>query len=316
MSATEFDLLVVGEINPDLILSGDIEPAFGQVEKLIEDATLTIGSSAVILACGARRLGLKVAVAGLCGDDVFGRFMLAEMAGRGLDTSPVIVRPGEKTGLSVILSRVTDRAILTFPGLMPYLRPEDLPESLLRRTRHLHVASYFLHTALRPGLKGVYALARRLGVSTSLDTNWDPDERWQGVEELLPLTDIFFPNEQEAMSLTGETSPEAAAARLAQSSGCAAVKMGSRGALAQKGKQIARCPGIPVQVVDTTGAGDSFDAGFLYGFLNSWSLGECLRLATACGALSTRKAGGTTAQPTLSEALSFLDENRIIACEE
>ncbi len=311
MSTPAFDLLVVGEINPDLILSGDIEPTFNQVEKLISDATLAIGSSAVIMACGASRLGLRTAVVGVCGEDVFGRFMQSEMTRREVNTDHVVFLGGEKTGLSVIFNRVTDRAILTFPGVMPLLQPEHLPETLLRKTRHLHVASYFLHTALQPGLKDIYAQARRLGVSTSLDTNWDPQERWEGVGDLLPFTDVFFPNEAEACSLTGEANPEAAANRLAQQAGTVALKRGARGALAQRGDGVVRCEGFRVQVADTVGAGDSFDAGFLYGFLNGWGLNSSLQLATACGAMSTQGIGGTVAQPTLAEALNFLKENKV-----
>src|SRR5512136_1164088 len=137
-----FDILVAGEINPDLIFSGDVEPAFGQVEKLVDSAVLTAGSSSAIFACGAARLGLKVAFIGVCGDDVFGRFMLAEMQTRGVDVSNVIVRTGGQTGLSVILNRGVDRAILTHPGLIPALRASDIPNALLRNAHHLHVASY------------------------------------------------------------------------------------------------------------------------------------------------------------------------------
>lgn len=306
MNQPKFDLLVVGEINPDLVLSGDIEPAFNQAEKLISDAALTIGSSAVILACGASRLGLKTAVVGVCSDDVFGRFMQTEMTRRGLNTDHLVMLKGEKTGLSVILNRGIDRAILTFPGVMPLLLPEHLPQALLKKTRHLHVASYFLHTGLQPGLKDIYTQARQMGISTSLDTNWDPQERWQGVNDLLTVTDIFFPNETEARSLTGEPSAETAANRLAALSGCVALKMGASGALAQCGELVTRCSGFSIPVADTVGAGDSFDAGFIYGYLHGWELHQCLQLAVACGALSTRAIGGTTAQPTLDEALDFL----------
>src|SRR5512145_894387 len=139
-----FDILVAGEINPDLILTGNVQPEFGQVEKLVESASLTIGSSSAIFACGAARLGLRVAITGVCGDDIFGRFMLGEMQKRGVDVSHVIVRPDGQTGLSVILNRGTDRAILTHPGLITALRASDIPEALLREARHLHVASYFL----------------------------------------------------------------------------------------------------------------------------------------------------------------------------
>src|SRR5690606_37798313 len=96
----EFDLLVIGEINPDLNLHGkDVVPAFGQAEKLVEDATLVIGSSSAITACGAARLGLQVAFLGVVGDDPFGHFMLAAMAAKGVDTSACIVDPALSTGL-------------------------------------------------------------------------------------------------------------------------------------------------------------------------------------------------------------------------
>jgi sugar/nucleoside kinase (ribokinase family) len=187
-----FDILVAGEINPDLILSGDVAPAFGQVEKLVESANLTIGSSSAIFACGAARLGLKVAFIGKCGDDVFGRFMLEEMSKRGVEIGNVIRVPDGSTGLSVILNRGVDRAILTHPGLIPALSADDIPDSLLRQARHLHVASYFLQDALRPGLPRLFERARSLGLSTSLDTNYDPSEAWSGVFDLLPLTNIFL----------------------------------------------------------------------------------------------------------------------------
>ena len=143
-----FDILVAGEINPDLILTGDVKPEFNQVEKLVESAALTVGSSSVIFACGAARLGLRVAFIGVCGDDVFGRFMLDEMQKRNVDVSNVIVRSGGQTGLSVILNRNVDRAILTHSGLIADLQASDIPDDLLRQSRHLHVASYFLQTKL------------------------------------------------------------------------------------------------------------------------------------------------------------------------
>ncbi|HND93173.1 MAG TPA: carbohydrate kinase family protein, partial [Anaerolineales bacterium] len=140
------DILVAGEINPDLILTGDVNPEFDQVEKLVTSATLTVGSSSVIFACGAARLGLRVAFIGVCGDDVFGRFMLAEMQKRNVNVDHVIIRTAGQTGLSVILNREADRAILTHPGLIADLQASDIADSLLAQTRHLHVASYFLQT--------------------------------------------------------------------------------------------------------------------------------------------------------------------------
>ena len=126
-----FDILVAGEINPDLILSGDVIPAFDQTEKLVDSAALTIGSSSAIFACGAARLGLKVAFVGVCGDDLFGHFMLSELEKRGVNVSNVIVRADGQTGLSVILNQGADRAILTHPGLIAALQASDISDGLL-----------------------------------------------------------------------------------------------------------------------------------------------------------------------------------------
>ncbi len=304
MTMRPFDLLIPGEINPDLILSGDVEPQFGQVEKLVESATLTIGSSSVITACGAARLGLKVAFIGVCGDDLFGHFMLEEMRKRGIDTSAVIVDPHRSTGLTVILNKGHDRAMLTYPGAIAALRAEDISDDLLRQARHLHVASYFLQEALRPGLPRLFERARSLGLTISLDMNWDPTGDWSGVLDLLPLVNVFLPNEAEAKALTATENVEEVAERLQLKVETVAIKLGENGALGiSQGKKI-RVASIPVNVVDTVGAGDTFNAGFLYGYLHGWQLEKSLRLAVVCGALSTRAAGGTAAQPTLSEALA------------
>jgi sugar/nucleoside kinase (ribokinase family) len=207
--------------------------------------------------------------------------------------------------LSVILNRGTqgDRAILTHPGTLTDLQAEDVTDDILRQSRHLHVASYFLQTALQPGLPDLFARAHALALTTSLDTNWDPSGQWRGVKELLPLTDIFLPNENEAIAISQARTVGQALLRLSQHAGTVAMKRGAQGALACRGKENASACALSGNIVDTIGAGDSFDAGFLYGFLNGWSLEKALWLAVICGSLSTQAAGGTSAQPTLEEAL-------------
>jgi sugar/nucleoside kinase (ribokinase family) len=301
-----FDILVAGEINPDLILSGNVTPEFGQVERLVDSAALTVGSSSAIFACGAARLGLKVAFIGVCGDDVFGRFMLEELQARGVNISNVILLPNGQTGLSVILSQGVDRAILTHSGLITALKAGDVTDSLLQQTHHLHVAGYFLQTALQSGLPGLFVRARSIGLTTSLDTNWDPSGEWRGFDELLRLTNIFLPNENEALALSGASSAEAALQILSQKSQVVVVKRGRGGAMARHGNITTYAPALPMQVVDTIGAGDTFDAGFIYGWLNGWGLEKSLILAAACGSLSTRAEGGISAQPTLEEAMKYV----------
>lgn len=305
----EFDLLVIGEINPDLILAGDdIEPAFGQAEKLVETFTLAIGSSSVIMACGAARLGLRTAFIGLAGDDIFGRFMLKAMQSRGIDTGACVLDPAVQTGLSVILARPGgDRAILTFKGSISELDATHIDSTYLARAGHVHVGGYFLLDKLRTALPGLFRQARRLGLTTSLDTNWDPGGKWD-VGDLLAECDLFLPNELEACRIAGRENLVDALEILSAVVPTLAVKLGARGGLARQGKTSLQLPPPPVTIIDTIGAGDSFDAGFLYGCLHHWPLERTLRLALACGSLSTRAAGGTDGQATLEEAKGWLKE--------
>jgi sugar/nucleoside kinase (ribokinase family) len=298
----DLDLLVLGDLNPDLVLRGEgVEPAFGQVERLVDAADLVIGGSGAIVACGAARLGLRTAIAGVVGDDLFGRFMLDALSAHGVEVGGVVVDPGLQTGLTVVLTREDDRAMLTFPGAIAALGADALDPDLVRSARHVHVASYFLQTGLAPGLRDLFRLA---GATTSIDPNWDPAEDWDaGLRELLPLTDVLLPNAEEAVRIAGRADPEEAALALSAEGPLVVVKLGAEGALAVRGEEVVRVAAPPgVEPVDTTGAGDSFDAGVLAGLLGGWPLERALALGCTCGALSTRAAGGTAAQPTLEEA--------------
>jgi sugar/nucleoside kinase (ribokinase family) len=308
---SEFDLVVLGDCNPDLVLSGEeIDPSFGQVERLVDDADLMIGGSGGILACGAARLGLRTAFVGMVGDDVFGKFMCDALAERGVDTSGIVVEPSLRTGVTVILSRPGDRAILTFPGTMAALDAAHVKPELLATSRHVHVASYFLQTSLAPSLPTLFQRVRSAGITTSVDPNWDPHERWDsGIRELLGSVDLFLPNAEEAIRVGGVQDVREAGLALAAQGPLTAVKLGAAGALAvDNSGQIVHMPGMAgVQPVDAVGAGDSFDAGFLTGLLSGWTVERALSLGCVCGALSTRAIGGTSAQPTLGEAVEAVE---------
>ncbi len=303
----DFDVLVIGELNVDFILYGsDVTPAFGQTEKLIQDATLTVGSSAGIFASQAARLGLRTTLIGVVGADLFGDYVLKALYERGVDIGACTRVPGLKTGASVILAPASgSRAILTYSGSIGALHAGQIDYSLFARARHLHLASYFLLDRLRPDLPRLLAQARRGGMTISLDTNWDPAGRWQ-VEDILHLCDVLLPNEAELLAITRVSDVSSALPRLARRDNMIAVKQGARGATAWRGGELVYCEALPVEVVDTTGAGDSFDAGFVFGYLHRWPLADTLKLACACGSLSTRSVGGTASQPTLKEALEVV----------
>lgn len=303
----DFDVVVVGDINADLVLSGEVTPTYGQVELLLDDATLTIGGSSAIFACGAARLGLRVAFVGKVGDDDFGRFMMDAVAARGVDVGGVVRDPALKTGLTVILARGQDRALLTYLGTIGALRFNEIDLDYVGRARHLHMGSYYMLDGLRADVPRLFAAAHAQGLTVSLDTNYDPTERWDGgIHEALAHVDIFLPNETELTKIGRRSTWPDALAALAERVPTVVAKLGAQGAIARRGGEEAAAPTLPVAVVDATGAGDSFDAGFVYGFLNGWELPQTLRLATVCGALSTRGVGGTTAQPTFAEALAAL----------
>lgn len=311
-----FDLLVAGELNPDvLVVDPGLEPVFGQIETIVETIRMEIGSSSAIAACGAARLGLRVAFVGVVGEDPFGRFALDALDQAGIDVSGCRIDPTVPTGATVILSRGADRAILTAVGAMDRLRGDDIPRELLAAARHLHVGSTYLQPALAADLPELFDEARTLGLTTSFDCNWDPTGSWDtGIDAILRTADLFMPNLEEARRITAKIAAPAAAGELLRRAGVGrepgrpftlAVKNGASGATAMRGAweyEVTEATVLPVEVVDSTGAGDSFDAGFLYGTLAGWPLRDALELAVACGSLSVTGIGGTAAQPTLDEA--------------
>jgi ribokinase len=313
MSAVE--VLVVGDANPDLVLTGDTVPRFGQAEQLLEAADLVLGGSAAIVACGLARLDVPTALVAVVGSDRFGAVVLDALVERGVDVSTVAVDADRPTGLSVILAQPGDRAILTLPGTIPALDAPAVRAAVERlEPRHVHLASYFLLPGLAADTPALLAWLSARGVSTSIDTNWDPAERWDGVAEVLAAVDVLLPNAEEALAIaqavTGEARTDADAACAALSLlGCrVALKAGAEGGrVFAEGREIARASGLAVDVVDTVGAGDSFDAGYLAA-LATGEPDEAVRVrwAAAAGSLSVRGAGGTAAQATAAELHEIL----------
>lgn len=318
MERPHVDLLVAGDVNPDVIVvDPDPTPVFGQVERLVREVRITMGGSSSIMACGAARLGLDVAFCGVVGDDDAGRLALALLRDRGVDVTACRVDEATPTAVTVVLARGEDRAILTALGTIDALTADDIPLDLVARARHLHVGSTALQARLRAGLPALFRHARASGTTTSFDANWDPDERWDDLDDLLAATDVCFPNLAEGRRWTGCTDPVDVARAIIERARAAgreaearaltvALKLGADGALAAFGEEVVRVDAPTVPVVDTTGAGDTFDAGFVAGMLRGWSLERTLALAVACGSASTRAIGGVDAQPSLEEALALL----------
>ncbi len=300
-------ICVIGELNLDLIVLGAGRfPKPGE-ELIVDRMVLTLGASSAITACQLAKLGNDVLFISKVGNDEFGRAALAFLRQKGISTESVIVDDSLETGLTISTAIDGERAMMTVMGSIQELRLGDIDFDLLKGRRHLHISSFFLQQNLRTDVWRILQRARQMGLTTSLDTGWPHDEEQIGdLTGVWPNLDVFLPNEAEAKALTRRPDIESALSSLAARVFTVVAKTGPDGAMARRRGLVVRQPAFIVDVVDTTGAGDSFNGGFIHGYLAGMELAECLDLGNACGALSTRAAGGTTSQATLDEALRFI----------
>ena len=292
-----FDVTIAGELNLDLILYGLPEQLLPERELLADRMMLTLGSSSAIVAHNLSALGSRVGFQSRIGDDPLGRIALERLRESGVDVSKVRVATGQTTtGLTVILHHEQWRNILTYMGTIAELSWEDLDLDYLADSRHFHFSSYFLQKALRPRVEELFRFLKAKGLTISLDTNDDPEDRWAaGLHQILRHVDVFLPNEREACKAAGTDDLEEAVGKLSQVVPLLIVKQGRKGALAQKGSERISAASKQVIPVDSVGAGDSFDAGFLHQYVRGSDLRTCLASANRAGALSTTRPGGTEA---------------------
>src|ERR1700732_1458055 len=302
------DIAIVGEINLDLILYGLPEQMTTERELLASGFAITLGSSSAILAHNLAALGSRVGFVTKVGDDAFGTLAMERLGERGVDL--VGVAHGAKSGVTIILPHASRRHILTYPGTISELRFEDLDLDYLASARHFHMSSPLLQPHLLPHVPKLFRRMKPAGLTTSLDTNDDPDDRWDSaLEQILPHLDILLPNEREAMKISRADDVETALSLLAQKVETVVVKMGASGAIAIRDGRRFSAPAVPVAVIDPVGAGDSFDAGFLHQFLRGADLKTCLAYGNLCGAFSTTDCGGTEAFRDTARMQEFLRQH-------
>jgi sugar/nucleoside kinase (ribokinase family) len=291
-----FDVSVIGELNLDLILSGLPAELTLEREHLANDLRITLGSSSAIFAHNLASIGNKVGFSSSMGTDPLGEICLKRLGEIGVDISGVRQMTGKTTGLTVILPQGKHRYILTYPGTMFEMSEKDLDLDYIFQAKHLHVSSYFLQKAMQPYLPEVFRKAKAAGLTTSLDTNDDPEDRWSSdLHQLLPYVDLLLPNAREACKLAQVEDVERAAELLSRKVNILVVKRGPQGALAISSE--GRWEALPPKVdsIDHVGAGDSFDAGFIHEFIRGKSIEDCLKFGNIVGALSVTRSGGTEA---------------------
>jgi len=303
-----FDVTIAGELNLDLILYGLPEQLPPERELLADRMMLTLGSSSAIVAHNLAALGSRVGFQSRIGDDALGQIALDRLQQSGVDVSLVRRVPGSTTtGLTVILHHAAWRNILTYAGTIAETSWQDLDLDYLADSRHFHFSSYYLQRALRPRVGELFQLLKSKGLTISLDTNDDPDDRWEGgLHEVLRFVDVFLLNEREACKAAGTDDLEAAIYKLSKLVPLVVVKLGRKGAMAQRGNERFASPAQEVVAVDTVGAGDSFDAGFLHQYVRGADLPTCLASGNMAGALSTTCPGGTEAFRDVEHREKFL----------
>ena len=289
------DILVAGDANVDLLIHG-APPLELDHEKLARGMDLTLGGSSSISAFTLASLGAQVGFIGVLGDDFFGRYVEQQLRSVGVHLQYLKRLSGAKTGITAWHIQGTRRAGVTFEGTIRLLMARDIPSEYLASFRHLHVGHYFLLKKFHTGAVALFRRARRLGLTTSLDCNYDPTGQWDSrIGSVLKETDIFFPNEGEARNIAGRKDVRAAARELGRLARIVVIKRGARGALTCSGDRTFHTPAVRVRVVDRTGAGDSFNAGFLVRFLRGDKLEDCARAGAEAAARSVTHMGGTTA---------------------
>ncbi|HMQ48373.1 MAG TPA: carbohydrate kinase family protein [Saprospiraceae bacterium] len=298
----KYEVAVVADLCIDLLFQGNVTPIYGQVEQFVDDYTVEIGGSAAIFAAQLTKLGGRVAFIGAVGDDAFGDFSTHRLQELGIASTYLQRLAGVKTAVGLGLAKQDDRAMLTYSGSMQALTATYILQSgVLEQSRHLHLAGYYLLEQLHPFWANTLSSLKAKGMTISLDTNWAPKGNWEAIAPILPLVDVFIPNEAEAMRISGQADVAAAGNWLAQYSGMTIIKQGAEGATVFQGNTIQHFA-IPefllqdLHIADTTGAGDNFDAGFLYAWLQGAPLKNCVQLAMQCGTRSLSQMGGIAGQ--------------------
>lgn len=304
------DITLVGEANLDLLLYGIPEELAVEREWIANNMAMTLGGSPAITAHNLAVMGSSVGFITPVADDVFASLCTRALQDAGVELRQVVVDQPAHTGVSILLQHEHSRRTLTYPGVTAALRFEDIDLEFLRSSRHFHFSSYFLQDDLRSDAARLLAWCRRAGLTISVDMNDDPTGEWNpSALELLRHVDVFMPNEDEACRITRESDPESAIRALASQVPLLVVKRGRRGALAWRGTEHWIEPGIKVDVVDAVGAGDSFNAGFLHGYLRGWPVEKCLRFGNVAGAYSTTALGGVEGFRDSNRWRGFVDQH-------
>lgn len=294
-------IVSLGDAVVDLVAGGlDTLPAWGQ-DREVDHISPHRGGAGLNVAVNLATLGNPTALVAGVGNDAWGTFLREGLTEKGVDGGGVRSLSAP-TAVTMVLTGAQDRAFVSVYGATAAFRAEDIDAKVIAQAAHIHLSGYWQSRALATQLPSLCEAWKAQGITISLDVGYDATHQWQGgIRDLLPLVDIFFPNEEEACGITGESDWHQALVQLAKVVPWVAIKRGASGATLRWGILEVSQPAYPANVVDTTGAGDAFNSGFLHGWLQGWSPQKGLQYGCAMGALCVGREGGSTTPPTLAE---------------
>jgi sugar/nucleoside kinase (ribokinase family) len=309
------DVLSAGIIVADHVSSPISHlPAAGEL-VMAERLLLTIGGCAANAAVDLAKMGVRAAVVGRVGGDVFGRVVADMLREHGVDVSCFQVSQAADTSQTLIVNVAgQDRRFIHTFGANAEFSAADIPLEQVQRCRVLYLGGYLVLPKVRPeDLAAVFQAARQAGARTVLDVvTPGPGEYLPWLKPVLPHVDVFLPNNHEAELISGEKDPVRQAEFFRRlGAGTAVITMGGEGAVLVSDKVRLRAGVYPVPLVDGSGGGDAFDAGYICGLLRDADAAECLRIASALGASCVRAIGTTPGVFTRAECEAFMREHTL-----
>lgn len=306
----KYDVLILGDINPDIMMVDYARLPNPGEEVHVKKAYMELGGGAANCAAGLAKLNLKVAIYGFLGNDSFGQQLLLKLRELGISTDLICVRDDLSTGVSVALTNSEDRAFVTFEGANSEFDISKVPDEVIKQAKHVH-ALYYNETK-NEMYQDFFKKVRSLGITSSFDIGYDVTETWnENIFDVVKYVDIFMPNEKESISYTRKQTAEEALEFMSKIGSTVVVKKGNNGSIGYRNGEFASSEPFLAKCVDTTGAGDAFNAGFIYGWLQNQSLEDCLTIGNATGSRSVQRYGGNPGFPYLEELKTFLKDTNI-----
>lgn len=307
MNGKKWDVYVYGDVNIDIVIPGvEKFPEPGQEDEVDVMETF-VGGGAALFTLGVGKLGLHPVFQGEVGDDCYGELIRKKFRESNVDDSLLKTSDTQKTGISLSFTNERDRSFLTYRGTNDKICIEAVDVEQVKNASHIHVTGYagsVNHDSYARFLKRV---KEETNATVSFDVGWDSTGEWNpDIYQLFPYIDVLFMNETESVHYSRKETALEAARDFAKHCGLVVIKLGKQGSMAVKGEELYEAASYKVDAIDTTGAGDSFNAGFIYGFLRGKSVADCLKCGNGCGALSVTALGGNTGFPVEEELTNFI----------